>query len=139
MAKKDVGPVLESLPVLSCETQAAPWATLEQRLDAATQQYVVSKVTSPDAVATACAIWRTAFFWIVVLMEAWSRTTGMPTVIYIDTFYALVSSLVNKNIDFDAAGFPCRARYWACGTAAPGSGKSPAMEPLKAAASSKAK
>ena len=72
MAKKDVRPVLASLPVLFCKTQAATWTTLEQCLEAAIQQYIVSTVTSPDAVTTACALWRTALFVIVVLMEAWS-------------------------------------------------------------------
>ena len=34
---------------------------------------------------------------------------------------------------YDVADFSRRARYWAFGTAAPGSGKSPALEPLKTA------
>ena len=44
-----------------------------------------------------------------------------------------MASLLKKDITYRVANFSCRARYWAVGTAAPGSGKSPALDPLKQA------
>eukprot|EP00438_Fugacium_kawagutii_P024089 Skav218388 [mRNA] locus=scaffold3482:8652:12922:- [translate_table: standard] len=78
-------------------------------------------------------LWRTCFFPLAVLFEAWGRSTGLPTIFYLDAFYTLLSSLLHKSITYQVANFHCRARYWAVGTAAPGSGKSPALEPLKRA------
>ena len=70
---------------------------------------------------------------LYILLEAWSRTTGIPTVFYIDSFRTLLASLLHKDTCYDVAGFPCRSRYWSVGTAAPGSGKNPSLEPLKEA------
>ena len=67
------------------------------------------------------------------MLEAWSRTTGIPAVFYVDFFHTLLASLLHKDVYYNVAGFPCRSRYWAIGTAPPGSGKSPSLEPLKEA------
>ena len=75
-------------------------------------------------------LWRTSFYPLLVLMEAWSRSTGMPTVFYYDVFCALFMGLLHKDIAVDLAGHSCRSRYWVIGTARPGSGKSPAVDPL---------
>ena len=125
--------ILQRLPNASCEIDEVSWETLRARLQVALGEYAQSKVVASDAVSTASALWRTAFFPLVVVMEAWSRTT----VFYLDAFYSLASSLINKEITFNVAGFDCRSRYWACGTAAPGAGKSPSLEPLKEAASAR--
>ena len=87
-------------------------------------------LTSEAAVRLQYPVWRTTFLPLAVLFEAWSRTTGMPTVFYIDSFAALLLGLINKDITVDVAGFPCQSRYWAVGTAQPGSGKSPAVDPM---------
>ena len=55
------------------------------------------------------------FLPLAVLFEAWSRTTGTPTVFYIGSFAALLLGLINKDIAVDVAGFPCQSRYWAVG------------------------
>ena len=125
---------LASLPLVSCEITNASWSALQVRLRNAYSQYVSCGILSVDAVNTACALWRTAFFPVTVVLAAWSKTTGLPMVFYLDSFYALAASLVHKHITFDVAGLPCRARYWSCGTAAPGSGKSPSLDALKARA-----
>ncbi|CAJ1453396.1 unnamed protein product, partial [Effrenium voratum] len=83
-----------------------------------------------QAVELQYPLWRTSFYPILVLMEAWSRSTGMPTVFYYDAFCALLMGLLHKEICVDVAGYPCRSRYWAIGTARPGSGKSPAVDPM---------
>ena len=104
---------------------------MQHRLQAAVAEYVTNNITGANAVYLANPLWRTCFLPVAVLFEAWSRTTGLPTIFYIDAFYALVSSLLKKDISYRVGSFPCRARYWAVGTAAPGSGKSPALDPLK--------
>lgn len=130
---RDVEAVLQNLPLFSKEILEADFGMLRERLSTVVPQYVESNITGSDAVHLACPLWRTCFFPLAVLFEAWSRTTGLPTIFYVDAFYTLVSSLLKKTITYRVANFECRARYWAVGTAAPGSGKSPALEPLKKA------
>ncbi|CAK9047711.1 Uncharacterized protein SCF082_LOCUS26680, partial [Durusdinium trenchii] len=115
----------------SCELRETEWRTFCERLWNAVEEYMQSEIVAAEAVELEAPLWRTCFLPIVVLFDAWSKTTGLPTVFYLDAFYSLISSLLNKNITFNAANFACRARYWAVGTAAPGSGKSPALDPLK--------
>ena len=83
-----------------------------------------------QAVELQYPLWRTSFYPVLVLMEAWSRSTGMPTVFYYDAFCALLMGLLHKEIAVDVAGYPRRSRYWTIGTARPGSGKSPAVDPM---------
>lgn len=83
-----------------------------------------------QAVELQYPLWRTAFYPLLVLTEAWSRSTGMPTVFYYDVFCSLLMGLLHKDISVDVAGYPCRSRYWVIGTARPGSGKSPAVDPM---------
>ena len=125
--------MLANLQLFSVETTRATWLTMRGRLKAAVTEYVKSSITAADAVYLANPFWRTCFFPIAVLFEAWSRTTGLPTIFYIDAFYTLMASLLKKDITYRVANFSCRARYWAVGTAAPGPGKSPALDPLKQA------
>ena len=87
-------------------------------------------LTSEAAMQLQYPVWRTTFLPLTVLFEAWSRTTGMPTVFYIGSFAALLLGPINKDIAVDVAGFPCQSRYWAVGTAQPGSGKSPAVDAM---------
>lgn len=124
---------LGQVQLFSGETTEASWQTLNWRLKAAVSEYAQSNITSVDAVHLANPFWRTCFFPLAVLFEAWGRTTGLPTIFYIDAFYALIASLLNKEITYRVGNFACRARYWAVGTAAPGSGKSPALDPLQQA------
>ena len=75
-------------------------------------------------------IWQASFLPLAVLVEAWSRATGLPALFYMDAFHGLLLGLLHKDITTDVAGFKCRSRYWAVGTAQPGSGKSPAVDPM---------
>ena len=125
--------VLQALPLFSCEIREQNWEVLWERLRASVEEYTRQQIVAADAVRLASPVWRTTFFPLAVLFEAWSRTSGLPTVFYVDSFYSLVGSLLSKHVSYDAAGFPVRARFWACGTASPGSGKSPALDPLKEA------
>ena len=93
------------------------------RLKAATSEYVKSNMTAAQAIYLGMPLWRAGFLPLVVLFEAWSRATGMPTVFYIDAFYTLIGSLLKNDISYCMTKFLCRARYWAVGSAAPGSGK----------------
>ena len=128
---EDCVQTLACLPLYSCEVLDPSWSDLCGRLDRCMQEYVQGKIVAADAVYLATPLWRTCFFPIAVLLEAWSRTTGLPTLFYIDSFFALLASLLNKQVNYNVAGFDVRARYWAVGTASPGSGKSPALDPMK--------
>lgn len=108
------------IPDFSAESAETPWTTIQARLSAAVIEYVKSNITGAEAVYLAMPLWRTCFLPMAVLFEAWSRTTGLPTIFYIDAFSTLMSSLLRKDITYRVTNFPCRARYWAVGTAAPG-------------------
>ena len=54
-----------------------------------------------------------------------------PATFYIDSFVALLTSIVHKDISVASAGFASRSRYWCCASAEAGSGKSPALDPLR--------
>ena len=130
---EDYDVVLEALPLFSSEIADATWSHMCARLRFAVTEYTKCNITGADAVYLATPFWRTCPFPLAVLCEAWSRTTGLPTVFYLDAIYTLVSSLLKKDVTYRVSNFSCRARYWAVGTAAPGAGKSPALEPLKRA------
>lgn len=133
LARGDCNQVLSNLPSFSCEVADASWSSLVKRMGEAVRQYVGNGLVAADAVHLTVPLWRTTFFPLLVLFEAWSRATGMPTVFYVDAFLALASSLINKHVAYRVANFQRRSRYWVAGTAAPGSGKSPALDPLKEA------
>ena len=99
-----------------------------EQADAVIAGFEADEFGGKQAVELQYPLWRTSFYPILVLMEAWSRSTGMPTVFYYDAFCALLMGLLHKEICVDVAGYPCRSRYWGIGTARPGSGKSPAVD-----------
>ena len=88
-------------------------------------------IGSKQAVEITIPSQRCCVYPLVVLFEAMSRATSMPSAFYLDSFFALMSSLMHKEICADVSGFESRSRYWVVGTAEPGSGKSPAMNPLR--------
>ena len=130
---EDVKKIFKKIPSFATELTGIDFHDSRARLDAAVAEYVKSDITGVDAVYLAMPVWRTCFLPLVVLCEAWSRTTGLPSIFYLESFFTLFSSLLHKQIAYRVGNFACRARYWAVGTAAPGSGKSPALEPLKQA------
>ncbi|CAJ1458910.1 unnamed protein product [Effrenium voratum] len=112
------------------EILAMEQADVKEQLPAVIAGFEADEFGGKQAVELQYPLWRTSFYPILVLMEAWSRSTGMPTVFYYDAFCALLMGLLHKEICVDVAGYPCRSRYWAIGTARPGSGKSPAVDPM---------
>ena len=132
-AGEDCMSLLRGLPHIASEVEAISLGSITRQLPQVVQEYMQSHVTATEAVELSQPLWRTTFFPVYVLLEAWSRTTGIPAVFYVDSFHTLLASLLHKDVCYNVAGFPCRSRYWAVGTAAPGSGKSPSLEPLKEA------
>lgn len=55
---------------------------------------------------------------------------SMPAAFYHDSFLSCFCSILNKNISVAIAGFEARSRFWVADTAEPGSGKSPAIDPI---------
>ena len=49
---------------------------------------------------------QTSFYPALVLMEAWSRSTGMPMMFYYDAFCALLMGLLHKDIQVNVAAYP---------------------------------
>ena len=116
--------------ICEAELDDSSFADITAQLPQLVHAFEADEMTSADAVKIQYPVWRTTFFPLAVLFEAWSRTTGMPTVFYIDAFVGLLLGLLNKDIGVDVAGWQCRSRYWSVGTAQPGSGKSPAVDPM---------
>ncbi|CAJ1384712.1 unnamed protein product [Effrenium voratum] len=116
--------------VHAVELEALPFAALGQRLQDLVAAYEIDGIGSTEAVWLQPMIWQASFLPLAVLVEAWSRATGLPALFYMDAFHGLLLGLLHKDITTDVAGFKCRSRYWAVGTAQPGSGKSPAVDPM---------
>ena len=132
-AGEDCMSLLRGLPHIASEVEAISLGSSTRELPQVVQEYMQSHITATEAVELSQPLWRTTFFPVYVLLEAWSRTTGIPEVFYVNSFHTLLASLLHKDVYYNVAVFPCRSRYWAVGTAAPGSGKSPSLEPLKKA------
>ena len=127
---EDVSKVLLELPAYSAETNMSSFEEITQQLSPLVAAYEADSITAQDAVRLQHPLWRSTFFPLAVLVEAWSRTTGMPAVFYLDCVTAACMGLLNKDIAVDVAGWECRSRFWAVGTAQPGSGKSPAVDAI---------
>jgi len=129
----DGAEVLLALPQYArCVTEVTLEASVA-RLAQTIELHNALPVAARDAVKIDLPLWRTTDYRVAVLMEAWSRSSGIPTALYIDSFWCFAASLVHKSVGTELAGFKTRARYWCAGTAEPGSGKSPALEPLREA------
>ena len=121
---------LAALPHHSPEIVQSSFEHLRQKLHVLVTAYAQDHLTSEQAVKVQYPLWRASFYPLAVLFECWSRSTGIPAVFYTDTFASLVTSMLHKEIGADVAGFRSRSRYWCCGTAQPGGGKTPALEPM---------
>ncbi|CAE7422447.1 RPL15, partial [Symbiodinium necroappetens] len=121
---------LAALPHHSPEIVETSFEQLRQKLHGLVGAYAHDRLTSEDAVKVQYPLWRAGFYPLAVLFECWSRSTGIPAVFYTDAFGSLFTSVWHKELGADVAGFTSRSRYWCCGTAQPGGGKTPALEPM---------
>ena len=121
---------LAALPHYSPEVDETSFEHLRARLVHLVRAFEMDRLTSEDTVQVQYPLWRTGFYPLAVLFECWSRSTGIPAVFYTDAFASLAGSVLHKEIGADIAGFTTRSRYWCCGTAQPGGGKTPALEPM---------
>ena len=121
---------LAALPRHSPEVEETSFAYLRDKLSCLVNAFETDRLASDDAVKLQYPLWRAGFYPLAVLFECWSRSTGIPAVFYADAFASLASSIWHKDIGADIAGFTTRSRYWCCGTAQPGGGKTPALEPM---------
>ena len=64
-----------------------------------------------------------------VFCEAVSRITGIPAILYLDSFRCSIVSPVHKEVCVDAGGFASMMRPWFSGVGDPGAGKSHAADP----------
>jgi hypothetical protein len=72
----------------------------------------------------------TTTYTLVVLCLAASRSTGHPMVFYLDSILAACGSLHNLHLGVQTRNYFSKARYWCVGSALPGMGKSPALNPV---------
>ena len=128
---EDVSQVLLNLPPYSADLRCASFNDITFQLAPLVAAYEHDdSLTAQEAVRLQYQLWQSTFFPLAVLLEAWSRTTGMPAVLYLDCITAVCMGLLHKDIAVDIAGWECRSRCWAVGTAQPGSGKSPAVDAI---------
>ena len=121
---------LAALPRYSLEVEETSYEHLREKLGQLVRAFETDRLSSEDAMQLQYPLWRAGFYPLAVLFECWSRSTGIPAVFYTDAFASLASSILHKSIGADVAGFTTRSRYWCCGTAQPGGGKTPALEPM---------
>ena len=124
---------LMSLPsYLESAAMKQPGMTL-QTIDAVAEILQWAPTRAEHLVQQETQLWKCAPYPLVVMFEAYSQATGIPCVFYLDCFLAFASSLIHRDVAVHLAGFDTRARYWVAGTAQPGSGKTPALEPFRKA------
>ena len=128
---EDCKAFLRSLPAYSHGSEESSIEEALSSFRAGLASLVDPYVGSKQAVEVNVALYKCHIYPLVVLCDAMSRTTSMPTSFYLDSFLAFFSSLLHKDVSADISGFASRSRYWVVGTAEPGSGKSPAMNPLR--------
>ncbi len=72
----------------------------------------------------------TTLYPLIVLCEAAAQANGIPFEFLLDSFVAVAHSLLNKHFCVHLGQYESKSRYWVVGTAEPGVGKSPAIEPI---------
>ena len=106
-------------------------ANTVQMLEHAARILEWAPTRAEDLVKQQTQLWKCGPYPLIVMFEAYSRATGIPTVFYWDSFLAFFSSLIHRDVAVHIGGFDMRARYWVAGTAQPGTGKSPALDPFR--------
>ena len=84
-----------------------------------------------EATQISVPFYRSTYYPLAVLMEALCRCTGAPTLLALDCFTSVLTSLLHKDLAVACPPWETRARYWTAGSAAPGCGKNPALDPFR--------
>lgn len=69
-----------------------------------------------------------AIYPLAVLAGAMEQASTIPATFWLDNTYALVNSLLHKDLQVVLGGIPVRGRYWLAATGEPGTGKTPSLE-----------
>ena len=101
-------------------------AWLEQTINAMATEHVNSKARLEMMPYLA----DTTYYPLMVLCDAAAEAGGMPLEFLLDSLTAVAHSLLNKHFHVKLGQFESRSRYWVVGTAEPGVGKSPALDPI---------
>ena len=84
-----------------------------------------------EATQISVPFYRSTYYPLAVLMEALCWCTGAPTLLALDCFTSVLTSLFHKDLAVACPPWETRARYWTAGSAAPGCGKNPALDPFR--------
>ena len=104
------GVSLSTPHVLQVELEALPFAALGQRLQDLVAAYEIDGIGSTEAVWLQPMIWQASFLPLAVLVEAWSRATGLPALFYMDAFHGLLLGLTWPASSAGAATGPLEPR-----------------------------
>ena len=85
-----------------------------------------------DALQLVVPFWEAHDYRICVLCEAVARTTGIPSVFFLDSLRATTMSVLHKKASVTSSGYVSKARPWFFGVGDPGTGKSHAADALGA-------
>ncbi len=122
---------LSALPLFLPSVAKLSAESVSRRFAAGAQAWCGLPLSVEAAESTEVPHWRTFPYPRAVLFEALAQSCGTPAVFYVDAFAALLRSILHKNLAVANPPFTTRARYWVAGTAAPGCGKNPALDPLR--------
>ena len=129
-SSKECNAVLQGLPDFQTQDEAVPVNVAASARHAELADLCEDNVNGATAMQVQPFLGDTAFYPLLVLLQAASWATDMPLVFYIDIVYALVCSVLRKELYVQLNGRKTKNRYWTAATADIGQGKSPAMEPL---------
>ncbi len=142
---KDVGTLLElwlarqnwrshlrDMPMFLASEGADALEDAAARFQAGARAWLNLPLSVESAAHVQMPFWECTCYPLAVVMGALSKCTGTPALLYMDAFMTLATSLIHKDVSVRNAHFRSRARFWSIATAAPGCGKNPALDPLKA-------
>ena len=124
---------LATLPLVHDSVVNLGPQALLQRLRLHGELLTSNRIDGPAAVSASTPLWGCTLYPLAVLVVAMSKSATMPGPFYLDSILASISGILNKNIGVQVAGFMSRSKYWVADTAEPGSGKSPAVDPIMGA------
>ena len=122
---------LSSLPAyVECSGQPSTLSETDAWLEATAASMATEHVNSKARLDMLPYLADTTYYPLFVLCEAAADASGMPVEFLLDSFVAVAHSLLNKHFHVQLGQFESRSRYWVVGTAEPGVGKSPALDPI---------
>ena len=126
-AQRHLRATIDNLPECAPELQSWTRAQALLQFRCGIGSVLFNQLHSAAALQCDANLRASCFYPMAVLLTAVGRERGLPPVLLVDAFFAIMSSIINKDVCLVNRMHESRSRYWTYGTANPGTGKSPAL------------